>query len=234
VRETGRPLTLKLNTVRLAADRWQQYRLRLDPAAARVTVTFGPAVDTGQAPLSPDPALSVTEALHASLQLDYFADTPIDIFDGPTYRLAPAPQGRIAVQFIAWHRQWSHSLPASLVCAGLGALGWGMTGALIAGGAHLAHVLLDQTGFMGNNLWFPFERTRRPGLRWTRSADGAANFAAVWLCLLLIFWNLYRGTLDPGFTLDGGRLFFYGALLPGLGVWLWRRRGAKPATEPVP
>jgi hypothetical protein len=47
---TGRPVRVKLDTVRLGADLWQQYEVRIDVDRRRVIATFGPVVNTSGKP----------------------------------------------------------------------------------------------------------------------------------------------------------------------------------------
>ena len=49
--ETGKPVRLKLNTIRLGADLWQSYSVKFDIPSKRVVVAYGPVVDTGGNPV---------------------------------------------------------------------------------------------------------------------------------------------------------------------------------------
>ena len=54
--ETGRPVRIKLNTIRLAADRWQQYTVKFDTRKQRVVVQIGPVIGTGGAVITDNEA----------------------------------------------------------------------------------------------------------------------------------------------------------------------------------
>jgi membrane-bound metal-dependent hydrolase YbcI (DUF457 family) len=96
-------------------------------------------------------------------------------------------------------------------------------------GAYAAHIIEDQLGHMGSNLWFPFSRTRAPGLRRMHSGDALPNFFCVWLCCLLIFWNVYAAIPEPLYQFNFLRLILTAMVIPfavfgGL-RWLLRRSG---------
>jgi hypothetical protein len=221
--DSARPVTVKLHTAQVGADAWQSYRVRFRRRERRVEVGVGPVVDTGQVPLSAptDGGRKAGSALGCGVRLQYEAETVVDIFDGPVFRMVPRDDGTVLVQFIPWHRQWSHSLSAVLLAGlGVGAL-LGATAGLVAGGALLAHVLADQLGHMGSSLLYPWSRRRIEGLKWAHSGDAFSNIAAVWLSCLLVFWNLYRATpgLEP---LHPVKPLAFGVLLPAAVPCLWR------------
>ena len=227
--ETGKTCDLQLHTIRLGADRWRAYELTFDAGRQRVTAQLGSAVDTGGRPepsVAPDRKSEAHAPLPGPVRLDYTATIRVDILDGPTVRMEPDDQGGVSLRFIPWHRRWSHSLILSLL---LGAVGWalwdGLAGAVMLT-AHAAHVLADQSGWMGGSLFYPFSKKRLPGWGCWLSGDRQVNLATVWLSCLLIFWNLYAQSdaIIPWF--NPLKLFFWGALLPmGVAV-LWRRCGA--------
>jgi len=220
--DLGRPVRVKLNTVRLGADRWQRYTVRFDIPRRCVRVVFGPVVDTGRNPVDTPPARTAESPLFADPALDYLAETHVDIFDGPSFEMSPRTDGAVRVGFLPWHRAWSHSLVIALL-AGLSAAAlWGPGVGAVGFLAYAAHIAVDQAGFMGSNLFYPFTRRRTPGLRVTRSGAAFPNFALVWGCCLLIFWNLSRHP-EPGAAVNPLALFAYGLALPALAHRWWRR-----------
>ena len=199
-RAERRTIRVKLSTLRLGADLWQQYRVRFDPDSRQVMVALGPAVNTGQVPMpgaGEGPARVGRAALAAPVVQTYEAVTTVDIFDGPTYAFEPDAQDRVTLHFLPWHRNWSHSflVGAAFALLLLPLLGWRAAVAILAG--YSGHLIEDQFGFMGSNLFFPLTRRRQPGARSMRSADAIPNFVTVWTCGLLIFWNLYRAAPEP-------------------------------------
>ena len=232
--DSGKPVRIKLNTIRLGTDQWQQYEVKFDVPGRRVGVSYGPVVDTGRNPMpgtEPEKRKTAWAPLLAGIKLEYEAATSVDILDGPSFAMDPIPDGRVVPRFIPWHRQWSHGLAAATICALAGWLVWGPLAAGIIGGAWLAHALVDQLGFMGNNFLFPFRRHRTEGFKMMHSDQMQPNFWAVWLSCLLIFWNLSRAMPWSIPALNPAKLVFYGALLPAAAGWLFRRPNL-PARRP--
>ncbi len=215
--ETGRAVTIKLHTVRTAADRWRRYRVTFDVGGRRVTAAYGPEVTTGRQPIAgtaPEEPLEASAPLACGLKVDYEAETTVDIFDGPVFRLTPLADGRVMPAFIPWHREWSHSIPVALVLALLGAAAWGPLAGLVIGAGLGAHIALDQLGHMGSNLFFPFQRRRTPGLRFAHSGDPLPNLTAVWASCLAVIWNL--GQAVPAFAHGVNLITYlvYGGVVP--------------------
>lgn len=238
-RDERRTVTVKLNTVRLGADAWQQYAVRFDPDRQEVQVEQGPVVTTGQVPVpgtTPAAPTVARAALDAPIVQTYDAVTRVDIFDGPTFAFEPTADGRVVLHFLPWHRKWTHSFTLAGAVAVLGALlgGWRAAAVMLAGFA--VHILEDQLGFMGSNLLAPFTRRRLPGLHWMRSGDAFPNFTAVWLSCLLLFWNFYRAAPAPRFTFGFLQLFLYAFALPlgAMALALYAlTRGRPPEVEEV-
>ena len=213
-----RTLRVKLNTLRLGADTWRQYRVRFDAATREVFVHIGPVVSTGQVPVpGTEPRLEDGRApLPGPVRMTYAGENKVDIFDGPTVSFEPDGQGGVIQHFLPWHRNWSHSLVMGALWGALGALLWDWRAAAVIFAGNAAHVLEDQLGLMGSNLFFPLTRRRMAGLKLMRSGDALPNFAAVWLSCLLIFWNVVRyappSHLTAGLTL--GKILLIGAVAP--------------------
>ena len=209
----GMPFRLKLHTIRLGADRWLRYTVRLDPDGHRIHVSFEGPADTGGNPDGsgmpmPAPAAAPVDA---PLQLEYLAEVRVDILEGPDLEMTPMPDGAVRVAFIPWHRYASHSLITGAALAAVPALLWGPLAGVVAATAHAAHVALDQLGYMGSNLFWPLTRRRVPGLKRGHASQTTPNLTAVWLSTLLIYWNLAAAAGAPPNPL---RLFLFAGLLP--------------------
>ncbi|RME31132.1 MAG: hypothetical protein D6793_12545, partial [Thermoflexia bacterium] len=94
------------------------------------------------------------------------------------------------------------------------------------------HILEDQLGFMGSNLFYPFTKGRMPGLRLLRSGDATPNFLTVWLASAIMVFNLDRFSASPRL----GPLYLPLAVGLPLGVLggfyaLQRRRAIRRSTE---
>jgi membrane-bound metal-dependent hydrolase YbcI (DUF457 family) len=221
---TKRKLVMQLRTMRLGPDRWRQYSLRLDVENRMVIVKLGPVVNTSQMWV-PDGEGGPSTAFwnipssnwgHSPAQDEnaererrigcaqvncqmlptYGEETLIDIFGGPSFALEWRG-GQVEVDFIPWHRQWSHSLTCAALFGLLAGVLFGATAGAITALAYAMHIAEDQLGFLGSNLFFPFTRRRVAGLKWVHSGDAAANFFTVWTMLVIILFNLDRFSTRP-------------------------------------
>jgi membrane-bound metal-dependent hydrolase YbcI (DUF457 family) len=191
-------IVLKCNTIKLGLDWWQQYSLKFDTEKGQVKVRLGPIVNTSQRPLpeSTRPHEVGLASVHVPLWPTYDEFTEVDIFSGPSFALEWR-NGRVEIDFIPWHRQYSHSFfMAVLFGVVCGAL-FGLTAGLVAGLAVLAHVLEDQLGYLGSNLLWPFTKVRTTGLKIFHAADAAPNFFTVGTMTMLILFNLDRFSNEP-------------------------------------
>jgi hypothetical protein len=229
--ETRKPYKIKLNTVRLGTDKWQRYEVFFDVAKRRVVVRYGPVVDTGGTPIEGLEAPDVPEgsaSVACDIKLDYLATTTVDIFDGPMFTMKYDEDCKAVIpEFSPWHRNWSHSFVIGLVFSLVAAVLFGPLAGLVGLAAFSGHVLSDQLGFLGSNLWFPFTRERTHGLKLMHSGQSWPNFTAVWSCCLVIFWNLYRVTPSVA-PLSPFKLGWYGLALPALVIYLLTRWQRKP------
>lgn len=224
VHETHRPLSVKVHTSSPGAGLWHRFRITLGVTGNSVTVAYDGVVTTSRQTSTnppPDP-ITATITLPCAVTSDYLATSEVDIFEGPSFTFEPLPDGRIIARFIPWHRQWSHSLTVgAAIGVVIGFIGTPLAG-LVAAGAHALHALLDQCGYMGTNLLYPFTRRRSAGLQWLRSGNSLANLGVVWTACLLIFWNLSR--LTPAHAVPLVKLLLYAAVLPLALAALLRRR----------
>jgi membrane-bound metal-dependent hydrolase YbcI (DUF457 family) len=221
---TGKPVRLKLAAILTGGSTWQPYEVTFDPARPAVRVRYLTEEGGRREPETGVREEAAAVVLPCPVAFDYVATFDVQMFDGPLLRLEPDAKGRVLVRFLPWHRQWTHSVPVTLAL-GLGAgAAWGFWAGLVTALAALSHVLLDQLGFMGSNLWAPFSRRRTPGLQWWESMNIMANFGTVWTFAVLIAWNLSRLTPGPGIPrLPFVPLLVYAALLPLGAVALLRR-----------
>ncbi len=223
--KSGRPVRLKLATLKMGADNWQQYRVRIDPDAGEVRVQFGPIVSTGQVPQPdtlPNPRPVGIARFSAPVSQSYEPVYTIDIFDGPSFMFTRGETGRVEIDFLPWHRNWSHSLTVGALLALLASF-WTWKAGVIVFGAYVIHVIEDQMGHMGSNLFFPFTKKRAPGLKMMHSGDAFPNFAGVWLCCLLIFWNAYAAIPDPLYQFSFVRFMMTALVIPFLLFGLLRK-----------
>ena len=120
----------------------------------------------------------------------------VDIFSGPSFALEWR-HDRVEIDFIPWHRQYSHSLLMALLLGVICGTLFGVTAGLIGGLAVLAHILEDQLGYLGSNLFYPLTRERSTGLKLMHAGDAIPNFVTVGTMVMLILFNLDRFSPQP-------------------------------------
>ncbi|MCX7590043.1 MAG: metal-dependent hydrolase [Kiritimatiellae bacterium] len=221
----GKPVRIKLNTVRLGADAWQSYTVRFDTARRRVEVEFGPVVDTGGATVreaAPSARESAFASLACDIRLEYRARFSVEAFDGLVVEMVPGPDGRIIPVLIPWHRRWTHGFVAALVAVLCAAFFRDILAVAIVLGATATHLVLDHVGYMGLSLLSPFRTRRIPGMKLAGSTEPLPNLMVIWTALLVTFWNLYSRSPVTDSGLNPLKLAFYGFVLPLVGVRLWR------------
>ncbi len=238
----GRTVRILLHTIRLGADAWRQYSVFFNTDEGKIEVRIGPVVSTSKIPYGgtePDPERARAEARPSYHMLHtYDKENKITIFSGPSFDMVPRENGAVEIQFLAWHRRWSHSFTLAAL---LGVVGWAAAWCLenwfgvslglppwlyglILGGGAAVHVLEDQTGFMGSNLFYPFTKERTEGLKWFHSGHPLANFTTVYLAVAAIVFNLNRFSERPPISLAWWEYLVYVVALPlgllYLFVWL--------------
>lgn len=207
VYEEGKDRNVIAHTIRLGADLWREYAIRFDPEAGEIAVRVGPLVNTGQVPYAgtePDGAVEVVRKVSVPLVHTYSDLYKVNIFSGPTFRFAREGD-KLVVHFLDWHHRWTHSLVLALgvgVLVGVFlalAVGWttGLWGGILTWLGFSGHILEDQMGHMGSNLFWPFTRKRMHGLGLIHAGDAVPNFLTVWTSLAVILFNLDRFSSQP-------------------------------------
>lgn len=217
---------VELDPVRLTGDSWQSYAVTFEEKG-RVSVAAGPVVNTGGEILAPAPILSAERRAACRFAPDYTSVMRVERLSALSLAFSRREDGAVVPLFLPWHRRWSHSLVVALVLGlytGI-LLGW-VAGAAVALGYSL-HIMVDQLGFLGCSLFWPYSTYRYPGRRLMHSADTQWNVLVLLLACTLTFWNLYRysdvsmsGILLP-------RLLLLGVAFPMLVLrWVAKRRHA--------
>lgn len=205
--DTGKDINLVAHTIRLGPDLWREYSIRFVPNTDEVVVKIGPLVNTGQVPYagSEPPQAEVRRKVGVPIRNTYSETYRVNIFSGPTFRFARHGD-ELRVHFLDWHHRWSHSLFLAVLVGGvawflLTLLGAGTFsarwGGLLTGLGFLGHVLEDQLGHMGSNLFWPLTRKRIPGPGFIHASDAIPNFLVVWSSVALILFNLDRFSAQP-------------------------------------
>ena len=217
------PRIVQLHPVRRGAIDWLLYTIRFDVARGDVVVTMDDALTNGEQQVV---GRVVGRARAGLLDYTYDGDLAIIELGGPSLRFAPVEvdgRTKIRIEFLPWHRTWSHSLVLAvllgLVC------GWwlGLLAGLVAGLGFAVHVLEDQLGYMGSNLFWPLTRGRSEGLHLLHSGDTIPNLVTVWLSITLLLLNLDRARAIPLLPL-GPYLTFVVLLPTALLIGIYARR----------
>ncbi len=245
--ESGEPCNVVAHTLRLGHDLWRRYTIHLVPEARAIAVCFGPLVTTGGVTY---PGTELPDSVWVERDLDipfvhsYSHEYHVDAFTGPSFRFArervgtDQPEGAedvLAVHFLDWHHRWTHSLPLALavglVVGGSAALAWGGRvggwAGMLATVGFAGHVLEDQLGHMGSNLFWPFTRRRHAGAKLVHAGEAIPNFLTTWTAVALILYNLDR--LGGAALLPGPLYLFCAVALPWLilgTLYIARRRKA--------
>lgn len=177
----NRSRIVQLHPLRRGVVDWVLYSLRFDVEAGDVVVTMN----------------GVEGRAHVG-KLDYQYDGPLEVIElgGPSLRLTQG-QGGYQVEFLPWHRQRSHSLILALILGVVLGVVIGPTAGVVGGLGYAVHVLEDQLGYMGSNLFWPLTRRRFDGMRLLHSGDAIPNMVTVWLSLTLLLLNLDRARELP-------------------------------------
>lgn len=201
--DSGKDCNVIVHTIRMGADLWREYAIRFIPDSDEIAVRVGPLVNTGQVPLAgsePENAAEVRRKVGVPVRNTYSEEYKVNIFSGPTFRFAREGE-QVRVHFLDWHHRWTHSLLLAVaVGAVMGLLmglltgdwtlaGWG---GLVTGLGFAGHILEDQLGHMGSNLFWPLTRKRIPGPGLIHASDAIPNFLTVWTSVALILFNLDR------------------------------------------
>jgi membrane-bound metal-dependent hydrolase YbcI (DUF457 family) len=190
------PRILQLHPTRRGIIDWLLYSVRFDVTRGDVVVT-----------------MNGVEARSHACPLDYTYDGALDVIElgGPSLKFSARPSsptppsGReaggegppVRIEFLPWHRTWSHSLVLAALAGVVCGLWMGWTAGVVAALGYAVHVLEDQLGFMGSNLFWPFTRSRSDGLGLLHSGDTIPNMVTVWLSITLLLLNLDRARDIP-------------------------------------
>lgn len=199
---SGRSVHLRAHTLQLGVDAWLRYTFEFSPSENLITVHVGPRVTTDQKITGGTHEIlqTATRHLKVPMHIPYQRTYDIDIFQGPSF-LFSRQDDAVNIQFLDWHHRWTHSLLIApivgFVIACLVALVFndakaGQWAWILCTIGYCAHVLQDQMGRMGCNLWWPLTKKRKSGLSLFRSGDFLPNSLTVILSLLLILYNLDR------------------------------------------
>jgi membrane-bound metal-dependent hydrolase YbcI (DUF457 family) len=204
-----RSRVVQLHPLRLGVDAWVTYSIAFAPGpdAATTTLTVIASTPNGEQRA----AQSAPRVLQA-----YDGVFEAGELGGPSLRLLPDGQGGVSIDFLPWHRTWSHSLVLAVALGALIALAGAPLAGAVAALGFAVHVLEDQLGYLGSNLFWPFTRARGGGLGLLHAGDTAPNMLTVWLSLAIIVLNLDRAAPFP--ALDPSAYVLFALILPTIAL----------------
>jgi hypothetical protein len=224
------PLTVQLAAAQIGPDRWRRYSLQFDPERNEVVVRPGPLINSGGFALGEigNPGPVGRARVPPKMRYTYEGEMRVETMEGPSFEFRREGDA-VEVSFLPWHRRWSHSLALAavfgLACAAL----FGPLAGWAAGIAFATHVLEDQLGHLGSNLWWPFTQKRGAGLGLMHSGDPLPNFVTVLTACGLILYNLNRFAAPPPY--DGNLFLLWAVAAPaalGLLLYVGGQRREKP------
>ncbi len=234
--DENRMIKIKCHTVRVGADLWRQYVIKFDPEKGEVVVIMNPIVSMSQVPyLGTEPKENRIGRykLRVPLIETHGRPTVVDILSGPQIGFKRVGEA-VQVEFIPFHRTWTHSFFVGFLCAAAAAViasfaaGWeiGWYYGVVALAAFWAHLISDFSGYMGASFYWPFWKKRTRGLKWFKSQDPHSNFIFNYSCLMVAVWNVNRFTwvdnnIDKGHYIGAPwyTYFLYTIVIP-IGIYL--------------
>lgn len=236
--ESGRYLQMQFDPMRLASHHWRQYVIKFDGETNEVHVVINEVVNTSQLPFEgsapPKEKRYGKYTLKKAKMLEkHGKPSSVDIMSGPTFGFVNKQvdgESMVSVEFLPWHRTWSHSLvlglllsiPVWLICWFFALKNWWLYG-IVSFLGYSIHILEDLTGHMGGSLIWPFSQKRYDGFCWFKASDPRANFSVDYTCWMIILYNLDKFSTQviplPWYT-----FFFCFWLLPMalyFGIYAW-------------
>lgn len=206
---TGKYMRAQLYPMQLASHLWRQYLVKFDAEANEIVVVINEIVATNQIPfMGSEPKenrVGRYKLKEARLKDAHGRPSVVDIMSGPQFGFRKEEDGVINVEFLPWHRTWSHSYVLGLILALpwtilAFAMGWAHPWlySIIAFLGFAIHITEDLTGHMGGSLIWPFKDKRYDGLSWFRASDPKANFSVDFTAMIIIVYNLWRFTTPEG------------------------------------
>jgi len=201
--EPGKMMKVRLHSMRIGPDLWKEYAVFFDTRKKEVKVRLGPECTTGRAMVPetepPEEEAVKTAPFEPKLIDPYGRPSQIASFSGPSFGFQKRKDGSVEVIFLPWHRRSGHSLTMGAFFAAIVYLLASLAGSTIphiwAAAVFLPwamHIILDQYGHMGNNLFWPFTKGRNQGLGLVSAADPFWNFFAIFSSIAIMFWNMNR------------------------------------------
>ena len=195
-----RARVVQLHPARCGVVDWLLYSVCFDEAHGDVVVSLDAGGSEGRAHVG-------------AMDYTYAGSLHVEELGGPSLRFSASGQC-VRVDFLPWHRMWTHSLVIALVLGLLVGVVLEPRAGLVAALGYAVHILGDQLGYLGSNLFAPFTRGRGKGLGLLHSGDTIPNLLTVWLSLALLLLNMDRAREIPLIT--AGPYLAFAVLLPAV------------------
>ncbi len=224
--EKGTMVKAQMYPMRLGADLWRQYVVNFDGQTNEVVIVLNEIVTTSQVPvLGSEPPKGKRIGrykIKGEFNITHGRPSVVDIMSGPMYGFKKNEQGKMEIEFLPWHRTWSHSyvlgamlsIPVWLIASLVAGWNIGWLYGLIAFLGFAVHLTEDLTGHMGGSLLWPLIKPRCNGLNLFKASNPHANFSVDYAAVILILFNLNRFAPEPAFTLSAFKYFLYALILP--------------------
>jgi len=213
--ESEKPVTVQFYSARLGIDCWRRYNLQFDSDHNQIVVHPGPLLNSAGVTLEEvgQPGSVGHASVGPKLRGNDSGVLSVETTEGPSFEFQRAgDEDEIEISFLPWHRRWSHSLILAAVFGlAAGAL-FGAIAGWVVGLTFATHVLTDQFGQTGSNLWWPFTQRRSAGLKWIHAGDPMLNFVTVLVAGGLILYNLNRYAAPALY--ESNLFLFWAVLLP--------------------
>ncbi len=231
----NRPIHLRLHTSQIDSGSWLSYNIHFDSAAKTITVNeLGIVNMSGEnvreiiiSPENANAQLIATQQFY----IEGNGNVKVDVLSGPTISFGPRENNRVEIVFIPWHRGFSHSLTLGTALAALAAFAFGWHYFLLVAVPFWLHVLVDQLGHLGSNLFWPFTKRRFRGIKLFHSSDSAPNFFAVWFSAMLILFKADSIAKDAFFSQNPLLFFSITCALPLISVLTYSYFAKKKTPE---
>lgn len=229
--DTNQMVKAQMYPMRLGADLWRQYVVNFDGEKNEVVIIINEVVTTSQVPVlgsEPPPEKRIGRyKIKGEFNITHGRPSVVDIMSGPMYGFSKNEDGKMEIEFLPWHRTWSHSyvlglflsIPIWLIASLIAGWNIGWLYGLIAFLGFSVHLTEDLTGHMGGSLLWPFIKPRCNGLNLFRASNPHANFCIDYTAVVLILFNLNRFAPQPAFTLSPFKYFLYCLILPMIGYF---------------
>ena len=226
----GKFIQIQYNPMRMGANLWRQYVVSYDGEKNEVSVVINEIVNTSQLPFPgteppPDKRIGIYKLKNTVFLEKRPKPTGVDILSGPMmgYETKVVDGKNVtSVEFLPWHRTWSHSYVLGLFLSVIAWLiawwfaleNWWLYG-LVSFLGYAVHITEDLTGHMGGSLIWPFNPKRFDGYCLFKASDPRTNFTVVYTCLSILIFNLDRFTFaQPVIPLHWYSYFFFVTVIP--------------------